>query len=286
MSATTPTTGPEMFAFLREQLFGGDVGATVGANPAGVDEVHGVVMEMGVPNGAAVVFGMRDGSASVYLSSGGGSIGGQGRPHINAAAIRLVEAGKGFVAKFPLVTEHPLPASGRIRFSLLTTGGVRAVEVAEAELLDGASDLTPLFHGAHQIIAGFRMAEEGRKPDARMYVVLLLTALARGHAASAVLTAGERLPDPAALTDDEQDLAWFASLGLDVGAQSTDKVIAMLLEAAGFRRFHLRKTEGQIRTALRAHDGESSTDFDFKLIKRSAADGRLQIEIVPRSGAG
>jgi hypothetical protein len=278
---TMSSTGPEMFATLREKLFAGDLAVITGGAPAGADDVLGVVMEMGMPNGTALVFGLRDGSASLYFSGGGGHLGGQGRPHINAAARRLVEAARGFVAKLPPVTEHPLPAAGRIRFSIFTPAGVHAAEVAEAELLGGASELVPLFHGAHQIITGFRVLDEGRKPNERLYVNLLLTALARGHAPSAVLTAGERPPDPATLTSDAQDLEWFAATGLDLDAQSSEKIVSLLLEAAGFRRFHLRKSEGLLRTDLQAHDGASSTSFDFAVKKGRTDDGRVRIEITP-----
>lgn len=283
MTPDEPSPGPDTFAALRAQLFG-SVGAIAEPAPAGGDEVVGVVVELGSSQGTALVFGLRDGSASMYLSSGGGAIGGIGQPHIADAAKRLVQTAQGLVPKLAPALQHPLPAAGRIRFSLLTPAGVRAAEVGQAELVAGTSELAPLFSGAHQIITGFRLAQEGGKPNERLYVNLLLTALARGHAASVVLTAGDRLPDPAALTNDAQDLDWLASVGLDLDAQSSEKAVHLVLEAAGFRRFHLRRTEGQIRTVLPSHDGASSTDFDFKVTKGTAPDGRVRVEIAPLRG--
>jgi hypothetical protein len=121
------------------------------------------------------------------------------------------------------------------------------------------------------------------KPATRtepLYMDLLLTALARGHAASVVLTAGDRLPDPTTLTNDALDLDWIAATGVDPGAQSSEKVVNLVLEAAGFRRFHLRRTEGRIRASLEAHDG-SAADFEFAVTKTSADDGRVRVEITP-----
>jgi len=109
----------------------------------------------------------------------------------------------------------------------------------------------------------------------------LLTALARGHAGSVALTAGAPLPDPASLTNDAQDLDWIATAAMDLGAQSSERVVNLLLEAGGFRRFHLRKTEGLIRTSLQAHDGASSVNFDFTLEKQRAEGGRTRIVITP-----
>jgi hypothetical protein len=279
MSSERPSTGFETFLSLRARLFGEDLAALTGGAASG-DEVVGVAMEMVMPSGTALVFGLRDGSASIYLSSGGGSLGGQGRPPIDAAARRLVETARGLVAKLPRVVEHPLPAAGRIRLSIFTPAGVHAAEAAESELV-GGNELLPLFRGAHEIITGFRLVEASRAADEPLYVNMLLTALARGHASSVVLTAGEPLPDPATLTRDAADLDWFASAGLAPEAQSSEKVFNVLLEAAGFRRFHLRRTEGRIRAALEAHDRASTTSFDFAVTKGRTDDGRVRIEIAP-----
>jgi hypothetical protein len=114
----------------------------------------------------------------------------------------------------------------------------------------------------------------------RLYMQMVLTALARGHAPSLVLTAGAPLPDPATLTGDARDLVWFASTGLELAAQSSEKVVNLLLEAAGIRRFHLNRTAGVVRAALQGHDGATEVPVDFALTKRSV-DGRVQIELQP-----
>ncbi|HVU49642.1 MAG TPA: hypothetical protein VHL80_03085 [Polyangia bacterium] len=118
----------------------------------------------------------------------------------------------------------------------------------------------------------------------RLYVQMVLTALARGHAPSIAVTAGEPLPDPATLTRDAGDLEWFASIGLDLAAQSSEKVVNLLLEAAGIRRFHLNRTEGVVRAALPSHDAGTETEVDFTLKKRTVG-GRVQIEIAAAPAA-
>ena len=114
----------------------------------------------------------------------------------------------------------------------------------------------------------------------RLYMQMVLTALARGHAPSIVLTAGAPLPDPGTLTGDARDLDWFASAGLEPAAQSSEKVVNLLLEAAGIRRFHLNRTTGVVRAALQDHDGATELPVDFALTKRSV-DGRVQLELAP-----
>ena len=285
MTSSHSTSGPEMFASLREKLFRGDLASMTAAAGAGTtsDDVFGVAMEVGVPKGTALVFGLRDGSASLYLSTGGGSIGGHARPQINAAARKLVEIGKGFVADLPVVGEHPLPPVGQVRFSIFTPTGIRAAQVGERDLLAGKSPLMPLFVAANEILAGFRLAEGQGRPNEPLYVNCLLTAIARGSASSVVLTEGTTPPDPATLTTDAEDLAWFASIGFSLEVQSTEKIIALILKAAGFHRFAFGKKDGRLRTSVLAHDGKSSSIFNFQVTKRKTK-GPLQIEIVPVRG--
>src|ERR1700709_372584 len=104
--AQQPPSPAEVFKGLRDQLFHGDFLALAPAPSGGAvsdpgPELIGVAMEVTFDTGTCLVFGLRDGSASVYLSSGGGSIGGQGRPHINAAARKLVETAREFLANCP-----------------------------------------------------------------------------------------------------------------------------------------------------------------------------------------
>ena len=255
--------------------------APTDTGPTGED-IFGVAMEVGMPKGTALVFGLRDGSASLYLSTGGGSLGGQGRPQINAAAKKLVEVGKGYVTQLPLVGEHPLPPVGQVRFSLFTPAGVRAAEVSEGDLLGGKSQLMPLFVAANEILAGFRLAEGQGRPNESLYVNCLLTAIARGNVSSVVLTEGTTPPDPATLTTDAEDLAWFASIGFSLEVQSTEKIIALVLKAAGFHRLAFGKREGSVRTTLMGHDGKSGL-FTFRVTKRRTK-GPLQVEIIPIRG--
>jgi hypothetical protein len=275
----------EVFTGLRNQLFQGDLAALAaapeGAGPDGPTEVIGVAMEMGLERGSFLVFGLRDGSARLYLSSGGGSLGGQGRPSVNAAAKKLVQTARGFVERLAPASEHPLPAVGRVRLSIFTPSGVRAAEAAVAELRSGSSELFPLFKGADDIITAFRLAEQQRQvSNEPMYLNCLLTALARGTAASATLVEGQPPPDPAQLTADPVDLEWIAELAFARDRLSSEKIIAMVSKLAGFRWFLVGKKTGRITTRLAAHGGGSFDQARFT-VERRRRDGRLEVEIAP-----
>ena len=71
------------------------------------EEFVGVVMEQEVGGGHCVTHALRDGSSSVYLSSGGGWIGGGGRPRINSAAKKFV------ISAIPFATAT-VPWVGRV----------------------------------------------------------------------------------------------------------------------------------------------------------------------------
>src|SRR5436190_1489456 len=94
-----------MFHDLRQRLFTEPVlpGPDRGA------ELHGVAMEARVTNGSFLVFGLLDGSASVYLSSGGGWLGGQGKPHVNCLLTTLAR-GDGRPATITVGAPPPHPA--------------------------------------------------------------------------------------------------------------------------------------------------------------------------------
>ena len=227
---TSPT---EVFVGLRRQLFQSDLASVAPAgdgssSPDDGSAVFGAAMEVGLPNATYLVFGLRDGSASVYFSTGGGSLGGQGKPAINAAARRFVETSRPFAAEWPIVKEYPLPSPGRVRFSIFTAAGVRAREGEEADVQRAEDPLFPMFKAAHDIITGFRLLDQRQPRDENAYLNCLLTALARGSATSVTLKARTPPPDPASLTRDATDLKWIAEIGFQLDRLDTAKIIELL----------------------------------------------------------
>lgn len=273
----------QVFKGLRDALFHGDLAALApdasggGGSSAETDPI-GAAMEVGIDSGSYLVFGLRDGSASLYISSGGGSIGGQGLPEVHAAAKNLVKVARPFAARLPLVEEFPLPAAGRVRFSIFTSAGVRAAEVGEAKLERGQSGLQPLYVAAHRILTAFRIAQQGEPNDEPSYVNCLLTTLARGRALSVTLTEGTPPPDPvrwAAGADSE----WAAGLGFELDRLSTAKIIQILLEMTSFPRLRPR-AEGRIQVKLAASEGGALHDVEFR-VSRPQRRGRAQIKLSP-----
>lgn len=88
--AVSKTAPAAVYMGLRERALHASrtaLGLPVPPKPA---EAWGAIMDWGVTNGTATIVAFSDGSASVYWSSGGGSIGGQSHESISNAAKKMV----------------------------------------------------------------------------------------------------------------------------------------------------------------------------------------------------
>ena len=88
--------------------------AGLGATEA-LPRAYGVVMDTVYPNGAATLAALADGTTSLYLSSGGGTIGGGEHADIAAATHRLVALAESAVDQIPVVADDGLPPEGSMR---------------------------------------------------------------------------------------------------------------------------------------------------------------------------
>lgn len=149
-----------MFADLRNQTltatrtaFGLDV-------PATPTTPWGVVMEKGVPEGSYTLVALTDGNASIYLSSGGGSIGGGAHETIRKAAQAMVALAATFQPQATATKEFPLPRNGQTIFYLLTDSGTFTFSASEQALGEERHPWSPLFHAGHEVIGQYRLIEE------------------------------------------------------------------------------------------------------------------------------
>lgn len=126
-------------------------------------EPWGVVMDLDVSRGTATVTSLSDGNASIYLSSGGGYLGGVGKPAIHNAAQNFVRTASEFQAAMNATTEFPLPIRGQVNFYVLTDTGVFTASVAEVELKQQHHQLTKLFAAGQEVIAQYRLDQEASR---------------------------------------------------------------------------------------------------------------------------
>jgi hypothetical protein len=116
----------------------------------------GIVVELGFPTGAATLVVMGEGSTSLYFSGGGGVIGGGEHESVRRTSARLLSQAQAYADEAVSEAESPLPCKGEVRFVFLTYDGRRVSRAEEAQLETGRHKLSPLFIGAHEVIAEMR----------------------------------------------------------------------------------------------------------------------------------
>ena len=115
-----------------------------------------MLMELGLGNGVATIVSLVDGSTSMYLSSGGGIIGGGGHEHVRNAASRFVLKGEEFLPRFLATGTFPLPDPEQVLFYALTYEGGFVAQASNEELMAERSELTPLFGAGQDVISALR----------------------------------------------------------------------------------------------------------------------------------
>jgi hypothetical protein len=142
----------------------------VGLEPsAELPTVWGLVMDLGFPGdsgsagGTATLVALADGSTSLYLSNGGGIIGGGARPRVAAATLRLLGVLERQLDLMSAGMPAGMPAAGRVVLRALAYAGPRSVEADEEDLEYHRHPLSDVFHAAHEVITELRLVEQARQ---------------------------------------------------------------------------------------------------------------------------
>lgn len=124
----------------------------------GRDAVHVVLMDWHVDKGTVTVVAAADGSASLYLSSGGGYMGGSEKvPAIRDAALHAVALASSLRFHFEPTETSPLPSLGDVTFYITTGRGVSRAVAPEAKLRAGADPLAGLSGAMQRIVTEYRL---------------------------------------------------------------------------------------------------------------------------------
>ena len=157
-------TEPEGSAGLRRLVLStspADLGLTVDADP---ERVFGVLMETGYEPAVVTIVSLIDGTTSMYVSTGGGTIGAGEQEPVAEATRAFVAMAQVFVGQTAPTETFDLPELGRVRFQLLTVGGGRTAEAGEDDLGFGRHPLSPLFHAGQDVITEIQLISE-QKPS-------------------------------------------------------------------------------------------------------------------------
>jgi len=123
-------------------------------------KVFGIVMDWDLGNGIATVAAYETGDASMYLSSGGGVIGGGQHDNVRQVVLPYVQLGQGFLNKTKKTETTPLPDKDCVRFYLLTNNGTYFAQEQMKNIENESSDWLKLFEEANNVLTELRMTTE------------------------------------------------------------------------------------------------------------------------------
>jgi hypothetical protein len=150
----------EVFEGLRNQALKASR-QTIGLSaPPISSQAWGIVMDWGMVSGTATIVAFSDGSASIYLSSGGGFIGAGKHESVRNAAKQMVSAAVECQQLAHPTNTYPLPARGKVNFYFLTDSGVLAASASEADLSQHRSPLATLGEAGQGVITQYRSIQQ------------------------------------------------------------------------------------------------------------------------------
>jgi hypothetical protein len=125
------------------------------------EKPYAIVMDMGLgADGTATLVSIVDGNASMYLSTGGGVIGGYAHETVRKAAIDFVNMGQSYFSKMSPVDSFPLPQADNVTFYIMTNKGKYSIEEEIEKIENDRSDWTQLFYEGNKVITDLRLTTE------------------------------------------------------------------------------------------------------------------------------
>jgi len=120
----------------------------------------GVVMDWGVTNGSATVVAFSDGHASIYLSGGGGYLGGaESHDSIRNAAKKMIAIAAECQLQANPTKSYPLPERGHVTFYFLTDSGIFSAAATEDDLGKHHGSMSKLGDAAQEVITQYRLIQ-------------------------------------------------------------------------------------------------------------------------------
>lgn len=129
-----------------------DVFGETGMHPSAI---WGVVMDVTYDDGTITVVSLIDGTASLYVSTGGGIIGAGEDEQIGALSSSVASGAGMFFARYGAqVKDYPVPAEDHVHFYFLSDAQIlKTAEYHEDELAGDGAPLSPLFQTVHTLIS-------------------------------------------------------------------------------------------------------------------------------------
>jgi len=122
--------------------------------------VYAVIMDWEMGGATATIVSYQTGDASLYLSSGGGVIGGGQHQNVNSVAKQFVSLAQTFLDKTTKTETTPLPATDEVKFYLLTNKGVFVGQEIMKNFENNSSTWLKLFEEGNNVLTELRKTSE------------------------------------------------------------------------------------------------------------------------------
>ncbi len=144
------------FEALRDKAFAATPEQLGLSLPAGQTVVYGIIMDWGMDGATATTVSFQTGDASLYVSSGGGIIGGGQHQSVNDAAKQWVALAQTFLNKATGTKTTPLPEKDAVKFYLLTNKGVYVGQEQIKNFENNSSSWLDLFKEGNKVLTALR----------------------------------------------------------------------------------------------------------------------------------
>lgn len=122
------------------------------------DEPWAAFMDIHTPNRTATIAAFADGTASIYISNGGGFLGGSQKfSSIHDAAGNMISMARRFQPMMKKTQQYPLPEAGEVLFYVSTDNGIYMARALEAECRRRTHPLSDFYFAAQEIITQYRL---------------------------------------------------------------------------------------------------------------------------------
>jgi hypothetical protein len=122
--------------------------------------VYGAIMDWGIDSATATIVSYQTGDASLYLSSGGGVIGGGQHKNVNRAAKKFVLTAQNLLNQTTKAETTPLPEKDMVLFYLLTNKGIYVGQERMKNIDNNSSPWMKLFEEGNNVLAELRKTSE------------------------------------------------------------------------------------------------------------------------------
>jgi predicted Abi (CAAX) family protease len=124
--------------------------------------VYGVIMDWGMDGATVTTVAYQTGDASLYLSTGGGVIGGGQHQNVSTASKQFVSLAQTFIDKAKKTTTTPLPLADEVKFYLLTNKGIYVGQDEMKNFENSSSAWLKLFEEGNKVLTELRITTENK----------------------------------------------------------------------------------------------------------------------------